>query len=1388
MSFDRLSCAVNGSVVSVSATTPSKNGAASDRLALMRAKVALIPDLNVDVAAVARNIARHSCETEDPSRNLEASRAASLESVPTVGSINLVSSPSGLQLDCGHVDASSAISLRAVSHPSVSTDQSAFQTKSAKIHVPMRHARAAVICSSTSNSDSALRSTFWTLLTGEMPSTAHVHSFRCIIEPEISGRKNVWVKALDADPLCYLSLIFSRENVPPITHFSIVNASPQPLFIDSLYLKDMDMFILPFDLDPILGNAAVEGDAVDASAVILNSLVSLFQRISTLCVRHAANGDFIAPSVLLAGVYSKDLDDSAFSILQLVSETIYDMLKGSFLSLGLIECTIDASSCLWFYPVSSSSMYGISAVQDALCAFFYGPTNQTFSVPQHWFHLITTLRQNSQPAVRMSIVETLAAECFALDVPPQEFMPELERFLSFFADQGVAWRSSTERDVYVIDGPLLAWQFAAAALYHDGSIKHACQHLQSKSRRAHQQAYHSFLSTGQLSLALLRTFTSFEALASHTLPILFASGIAVPLSASKSSPSTDVFALLPMMPSISVEHLRPLSGASVTPCLSLICFMTTCDVPSRLQSSSSLTPTSAFALRTSPLYIVPQLWAALRVMVLDELELGCEAIVISSALFACNSLTPFSIEHDVANQVFRLRLHGNLRDMLLSRISCCFSRVATAFPFISLSFALESSQFPSCASIPPALFSLPGLLRCSSVGDTFYHRETKIEAQELASVLGNSNQVAPRIPVCFLYSPASAQFVRAVCDVLSVSRVAHFAVHCFMARRTPFVQPDLEFIDVVNQADHTIVFAEKQELIGALASQPHSPLVSQLSTFHQLLLQSPSHSFSSYIVNPNNDLQYQSQSFNSDVSDNVSSSSTPFPIATSSATSSDFSAIIAKIFRGSEQLTITSDAVDSAQDLPQVQAVSSALLLRLSALVKPRLEEADVFQKEFSPVALASDSALHLSSSIELDVSAHSRMNLSTSATATHHESPPAAHANLHDRSSLSNDYDDGYGTEDEYDSGDPDDDSGVEEHVSDYPPRPPTPPAEDDVLELQSLILSLSTSPSATCHVDESSPRSSSTAPPPREALLHTPATDRAAIYQAKAAPGHGDQEKTGGAKKVAPSAAADEAVEGSSPSPRATRPFLKKGTNSVRQKQRRFEIAKQLKEAEAHSSSPAQSPISPARYQASSMNSPRFAAATPVPASTSREIARSAVPDVSAPRLPYPPNAHPRLLLLLPELCFDRSPSAAQRLVSSWIDDSTRSKSMRLVCLCEMHIARPHGPSSSPLILWHRCSHQGFPVATAKGTLSPPQHWSFLRCRRSLELCSPLFFQFQKLSAPALKRLARCSRCRAWPVSATAYSAACSSRRRCSATWPNGTSPTCAWFKRETAVKRRR
>ena len=143
-------------------------------------------------------------------------------------------------------------------------------------------------------------------MTGERAPAALVHSCRCVIEPELSGMTNVWVRSVDADPLCYLSLIFSRAKAPPppITHFSIINASPHPQLLDSLYLRHVGMFIVPFDLDPFLADAAHHHDSLDASAAVLNSLVSLLQRVAVLCVHQAANGDFTGPSVLLAGVCS----------------------------------------------------------------------------------------------------------------------------------------------------------------------------------------------------------------------------------------------------------------------------------------------------------------------------------------------------------------------------------------------------------------------------------------------------------------------------------------------------------------------------------------------------------------------------------------------------------------------------------------------------------------------------------------------------------------------------------------------------------------------------------------------------------------------------------------------------------------------------------------------------------------------------------------------------------------------------------------------------------------------------------------------------------------------------------------------------------------------------
>ena len=240
--------------------------------------------------------------------------------------------------------------------------------------------------------------------------------------------------------------------------------------------------------------------------------------------------------------------------------------------------------------------------------------------------------------------------------------------------------------------------------------------------------------------------------------------------------------------------------------------------------------------------------------------------------------------------------------------------------------------------------------------------------------------------------------------------------------------------------------------------------------------------------------------------------------------------------------------------------------------------------------------------------------------------------------------------------------------------------------MDLQSLILSLSSSPASTA--------------------ICIPASDGAAVRQAKAATEQDIQAKAAAPKQAVPSKNVDKSsvseegvAKGSGASPLAVQPFLKKGANSLRQKQLRFEMATHPKVAEAFAALPSQSSTSSVRYQPSPKSFPRFAVSSATPAQSSPELALSPVSDVSDAHLPYPPNAHPRLLLLLPELCFDRSPLAAQRVVGSWLDDSTRSRSLRLVCLCEMHIARPHGPSSSPLILWHRCSHQGFPVAAAKG-----------------------------------------------------------------------------------------
>lgn len=1163
---------------------------------------------------------------------------------------------------------------------------------SSKIHVPMRHARAAVLCASTSTSDSVLRNTFWSLLTGEMPSSALVHSFRCIIEPEICGQKNVWVRALDADPLCYLSLIFSRVNVPPITHFSVINASSQPQFIDSLYLRDIGIFIVPFDLDPFLGSTFDDDDALDSSAFIINSLVSLFQRIATLCVRHGTNLDFTGPSVILAGVSAHDLNDSHIPILQLVSDTIIEMLKGSFVSLGIIECALDASSCLWFYPLSSSNLHGLSAIQDALCAFFYGHSNKTFTVPQHWFHLLTCLRQNSQPAISMSDVQGLAAECFALDISSLDFLSELERFISFFEDQGVACRSSTSRNLLIIDGPLLAWQCAAAVLYHDGSIKHPSQQHQSNSRRSHQQAYHAFTTTGQLTSALLKTFVSPEALACHALPMLIACKLIVPLSTSDSPQSSETFAVLPMMPKVNSDSIQLQFTSHSTPCLSLICFMFACDVP---------------AMRVSALHVLPELWAALRATVVDELELGIESIVMSSAVFACMGAAPFYVEHDLQNQLLRLKLYGSARDVLFSRISCSFSRAMTAFPFLSHEFFVESLQFPSCGSLPRALFPLRKLLHAAATDAAFEHHGTTVAAAELCSVLGNSrnsNRGAPCIAACIVYSPASLAFARQVCDELSRSRVAEMDLHCHMVQGAPFTQPNYEIIDAVKRSNHTIVLAEQQELADVLHSQPHSMYLSQLSTLHQIFKQSSGLSFSSFII----DKADSSPCLNvhcdraHDAIASLISTSTVLP----SAAASGIQQSISHIFFGFEQLRMEHCATESLPTVSLAHAVSSSVVLRLLSLLPPRAEDAHVFQSEFSTVTLESDSAFQASSSIELDVSAVSNTNARADASIPHIEFHHATNSNLDVCTSRSNDDENADGFDDEHDSHNRSL-HGHDGHDSSVSPRPPTPPEGDEVLQLQALILSLNSLSPAQSLEESAVQEKSSTSPPALQTEIQylLPIVEQASSQTAAGvAP-------TKNALKIT-EVDKNEFHKGTSSSS-AKKIFLKKGANSLRQKQRHAELAIALVDP-----SPKQSTQPVALYADSSSWSsispirPLSASKSPHRTRTSSRERQRSVPDparslavaVSKPAPdPYPAHAHPRLTLLLPELCFDRSPGAAHRLVSSWLDEgrmpTTRSKSMRLICLCEMHIARPQGPSSSPMILWHRCSHQGFPVAPSKG-----------------------------------------------------------------------------------------
>jgi hypothetical protein len=501
-----------------------------------------------------------------------------------------------------------------------------------------------------------------------------------------------------------------------------------------------------------------------------------------------------------------------------------------------------------------------------------------------------------------------------------------------------------------------------------------------------------------------------------------------------------------------------------------------------------------------------------------------------------------------------------------------------------------------------------------------------------------------------------------------------------------------------------------------------------LLTLHHIFSQRSSLSFSSCIITDGSPSTPAAQS-QSDRTDDFLSALLESSSLSSSPATSAVRHSITKFFLGSERLPIENCAADSTLDSSQALALSSSVLHRLNNALQERVEDANVFQREFSTVTLESDSAFHLSSSIELDVSAVSRMDASTHTLMPLSEPHDVHDDNLDDSMSQS-DHDDGDDFDQEYDSdtrGVSDSDGAV------FPPRPPTPPEDDEILELQTLILSLSASPLARAEAGDAASEASLTTLPALETEIqsHLPNDDQASFHPANANSVTTAAPTNDGFKHSAAAALADENSFSFPP----TKIFLKKGTNSARQKQRRAELSIALSDSSPKQPRPphaaAQSPSSRSSLSPSTLSSGRAAAAAGLPsirksksppptrnsprrpersnqnAATSPQPARDAVEVVPVPpRDPYPADAHPRLTMLLPELCFDRSPGAAHRLISSWLDEgrvcSTRSRAMRLVCLCEMHIARPQGPSSSPMILWHRCAHMGFPIAASKGAVS--------------------------------------------------------------------------------------
>jgi hypothetical protein len=758
---------------------------------------------------------------------------------------------------------------------------------------------------------------------------------------------------------------------------------------------------------------------------------------------------------------------------------------------------------------------------------------------------------------------------------------------------------------------------------------------------------------------------------------------------------------------------------------------------------------------------------------------------MSSAVFACTAAFQFSLCHDLENKTIRVRLYGSARDMLVSRIFGVFSRVITAFPFLSQAFTVDSLQFSSCALSPQILFPLRGLLDCASSGAPFHYGTGSIPAEELVAALGNSHRDMPWIRICIVYTPATLPFARALCETLSCARVGRLSIHCFMARAVPFMVSDAEFRDDINRADHLVVLARLQELLDALCSPPHSVVVSQLLKLHRLLMQSPNTSFSSLIIGDDSASMSSACNPHSALIDNRSTFLLSSAIRSSSCAAPSVPESLARIFLGSEQLCeqlLKCSSSDAPLQPSRVHAVSAAVLDLLSELELRLTQDANVLQQEFSTVSLGSDSALHISSSAELEVSAQTFSNASPDSPAPRDKYRSTKCADNHSDGSFIGAMEDTYISDR---NGYDEDDGGLPEHSH---PQPPTPPNDDDILELESLILSLNSSPVSRPPVDVSVSETSSIALSSHEDVRHPPpSTSARELSLVSAAAPH---------QRAPPLQSADD-VEVATPSANsasAPQEFLKKGTNSMRIKQRRSKVdgtrQKSIADQESKDNTPGNAissftSLSPVRSSPSS-KSPYAGLSSPDVNSLNRSLAHANSSDA------YPPDAHPRLALLLPELCFDRSPGAAHRLIGSWIDEgrasSSLSSAMRLVCLCEMHIGRPYGPSSSPLILWHRCCHQGFRVAAHKGTALQPRV-THLPCRLSHLSSSfepfPLLCQLPRLFVPALKHLVRSSRLPALPVSATAFSAPSSMRKSLNATCQNGITPTCACCSAVVAAK---